>query len=620
MTEDRSEIRHINWGELLSFTHIFKSFKLAIHPSKLALAAAAIILVWAAGQALDLAWAWTGNNVQPGDVQMYVNKPDTYDAWVKQWDESSRKDKARLKLQEVQGRGSDLDDILLRAGSVPSKSPFQDLFNDKAKPNLGRLPVPDKNPPESLRGLVSRIRSGQSARDCVAYTAIQDARKAQQEKVTSISDKKERKAAQDQLDADYMAAMSNLTSWRVQNRQELKQLEGVGVFDSFIAFEWSCMSNAASAVVNGNITGGWLNYQLPASADTMDSYTGGAVAPKPGQIIPGSLTPGFMYFVMQGIGGFKWLLTQHTLLAAIWLLVTLAVWALLGGAIHRIAALHATRDEKISIVQALKFSLSKWPSFFTAPLIPLGVIFFLAGLLALGSLALSNWPVVGAPLTGILIFLAIGMGLAMAFIVVGFFSGSGLLYPTIAVEGSDSFDAFSRSFAYVYARPWHMGLYALVALVYGTICYLFVRFFAYLALISAHTFMRWGCFTDGQSLREGDKIPVIWQTPTWDSLSGINWDAMSTSEAIGGTFIWLWVALVAAVVGGFILSFASSSGTIIYCLLRRKVDATDMDDVYVRETVEGAPADAPAPEAAPAAPPAQTQPTTTVENPTPTNP
>ena len=42
-------------------------------------------------------------------------------------------------------------------------------------------------------------------------------------------------------------------------------------------------------------------------------------------------------------------------------------------------------------------------------------------------------------------------GLAQRFGTVG---GFGLMYPTVAVEGSDSFDAISRSFSYVFARPW----------------------------------------------------------------------------------------------------------------------------------------------------------------------
>jgi hypothetical protein len=256
------------------------------------------------------------------------------------------------------------------------------------------------------------------------------------------------------------------------------------------------------------------------------------------------------------------------------------------------AAVHAAREEKISIVQALKFALAKWPSFFTAPLIPLGVVFVLGGLILLGSL-LANIPWVGAPLVGFLFFLALGLGLAIAFVLIGLVSGLGLMYPTIAVEGSDSFDAFSRSFAYVYARPWHAGLYALVALVYGVVCYLFVRLFAFLALSATYMFMRWGVWTGGEALGQSDKVPVIWRKPTWDFLYGnFNWDAMSGSETVAGVFIWLWVALVAAVVGAFLLSYASSSATIIYYLLRRKVDATDMDDVYVQESPE-TPAESP---------------------------
>ncbi len=195
------------------------------------------------------------------------------------------------------------------------------------------------------------------------------------------------------------------------------------------------------------------------------------------------------------------------------------------------------------------------------------------------------------------------MGMMIAFVLVGLTTGLGLMYPTIAVEGSDSFDAISRSFAYIHARPWHAGLYSLVALVYGVICYLFVRLFALVALSATYVFMRWGVFTGGESLGADDKMPVIWRQPTWDSLyGGFRWEAMSGSETFAAVFIWLWVALVAAVVGAFILSFCASSTTIIYYLLRRKVDATDLDDVYVQESPE-VPVTPPAEEAPPAAAP-----------------
>jgi hypothetical protein len=344
---------------------------------------------------------------------------------------------------------------------------------------------------------------------------------------------------------------------------------------------------------------------------TFDPFTGNAVQARSGLDVPAPASaPGFVYYVIQAVGGLKWLLTQHLLFGAIFLVLSLAVWALFGGAIHRMSALHAAREEKISIVQALAFALGKWPSFFTAPLIPLGVVFVLGGLVVFGGFVLGNWPYVGAPLVGIFFFLALALGVAIAFVLIGLVSGLGLMYPTIAVEGSDSFDAFSRSFAYVYGRPWHAGLYALTALVYGAVCYLFVRLFAFLALSATYMFMRWGVWTGGEALNETDKIPVIWRKPTWDSLYGnFNWDAMSGGETIGAVFIWLWVALVAAVVGAFLLSYVSSSSTIIYYLLRRKVDATDLDDVYVPESPEMAAETAvagaetaPAPTAEPQAP------------------
>jgi hypothetical protein len=621
MTDDRGEIRHINWGELFSFTHIFKGFKLAIHPSKLVLAVAAIVLIWAAGGAMDLIWCWTSHDIRPGEVQDYVSSPDTYKIAQEQWD-SGRLAKARERLQRVQGGNSkfDFSDILLRPGSSTSSAfleAFNTAFDEWVKAHPDRLPhlenqaSADVKNPDKLSEIVAKIHKGQAAQAEAVLAAIDGARAAR-EKDPEVKDKAD---AQKQLKDDYVAARSNFTLWKRDNRDAMSQIQGVCLFDSFASFEWNSISNAIAAVGNGNILGGWLSYQ-PSSEPTITPYSGGMVqSGGPGSISATAVAPGFVYYMLQAVGGLKWLLTQHLLFGILLLVVSLAVWALFGGAIHRMTALHSAREEKISIVQALKFALGKWPSFFTAPLIPLAVVFVLGGIILVGSLV-ANIPYAGAPLVGFLFFLALGLGLAIAFVLVGLISGLGLMYPTIAVEGSDSFDAFSRSFAYVYARPWHAGLYALVALVYGVVCYLFVRFFAFLALTATYLFMRWGVWTGGEALGQSDKIPVIWKKPTWDSLYGnFHWDAMSGSETVAAVFIWVWVALVAAVVGAFLVSYLSSSATIIYFLLRRKVDATDLDDVYVQESPE-TPAETPgpvaqtssAPTAEPAAPPPQAYP------------
>ena len=44
-----------------------------------------------------------------------------------------------------------------------------------------------------------------------------------------------------------------------------------------------------------------------------------------------------------------------------------------------------------------------------------------------------------------------------------------------------------------------------------------------------------------------------------------------------------WVYLVIGLVGAFAISFYFSANTLIYYLMRREVDATDLDDVYVEE-------------------------------------
>ncbi len=298
---------------------------------------------------------------------------------------------------------------------------------------------------------------------------------------------------------------------------------------------------------------------------------------------------GVVYWVLVGTDGLRWLLREHWVYAILFLLFGLAVWSVFGGAIYRIAALQAAREEKISIRQAMRFSISKFFSFFTAPLIPL-LLFFLAGLaVTVGAVIFGNWWGIGSVLIGLLFFLAVNAGLVMAFLAAGFVGGCGLMYPTIAVEGSDSFDAISRSFSYIFERPWRAIIYALVAFVHGTACYLFVRAFAFVALRSTRFFTAWGLWQGGGGdPAAADKLDVMWPIPTFGALSpAANVEAMSTMECAGAWLISVWVYIIIGLVVAFILSYASSATTVIYYLLRRKVDATDLDDVYVEEADEG---------------------------------
>ena len=54
-------------------------------------------------------------------------------------------------------------------------------------------------------------------------------------------------------------------------------------------------------------------------------------------------------------------------------------------------------------------------------------------------------------------------------------------------------------------------------------------------------------------------------------------------QEIGARLIWLWVHLAIAMLGAFAICFYFSANTIIYYLMRREVDATDLDDVYLEQ-------------------------------------
>lgn len=282
-----------------------------------------------------------------------------------------------------------------------------------------------------------------------------------------------------------------------------------------------------------------------------------------------------------------WLVRFHTLYAIIITIISLAVWSVIGGAICRIAALQVAREERIGPLRALKFSMAKFADFFSAPLIPMVVIIIIALIMFLLSL-IGAIPGVGEIITGAFLGLALFGGFIIALLCIGLIGGVNLMYPTIAVEGSDGFDALSRSFSYVFERPWHMLFYTLLGGVYGVICYFFVRLFAFLMLLAVHTSVGLAVNVDGASLISvRGKLDAMWSRPTFDNLhASINWLGLNGSEAVGALFIWIWVGMIIALVMAFVVSYFFTLNTTIYFLLRRRVDATDIEDVFVEEDME----------------------------------
>jgi hypothetical protein len=253
--------------------------------------------------------------------------------------------------------------------------------------------------------------------------------------------------------------------------------------------------------------------------------------------------------------------------------------------------------------QGISFAVSKFLSFLSAPLIPLIIV---------GAIGLAVAVISGVAfllyldvLVGAFYFLILAAGFVMTLVLLGTAGGFNLMYPTIAVEGSDSFDAISRSFSYVYSKPWRMLFYSSVSIVYGALAYLFVRFFIWLVLVLAHFFVGLMVFTR-QAPGGTDLWAMLQPMPSFRQLPFmVNFESLNAYGDVTAFFLSVWVYLAIAMLGAFAISFYFSASTIIYYLVRRDADATEMDDVYLEQPEEElveAPAPAPAaPTPAPAA-------------------
>jgi hypothetical protein len=276
-----------------------------------------------------------------------------------------------------------------------------------------------------------------------------------------------------------------------------------------------------------------------------------------------------------------WAFERHTIYSVIFFAVALVALSLAGGAICRIAALQFARNERPRLVQATRFAARRLVNFLAAPIAPVAIAILLGlPILLLG--LLGNIPWVGELLTGLLLPLAFIGAFFIAVVLVGAAAGLSLMFPAIAYEDSDFFDAVSRSFSNVYGRPWQMGFYTFVAALYGTVCYLFVRFFALVVLWATRGFLQLGL--------GNEKLQAIWPAPT-------SVDLLGTFPSPDGWSLWLAAVLirigVLAVVGltiSFVVSLYFSASTVIYALMRNRVDGTSLDEIHedAEETSETA--------------------------------
>ncbi len=276
----------------------------------------------------------------------------------------------------------------------------------------------------------------------------------------------------------------------------------------------------------------------------------------------------------------QWAFLYHPIYSIIFAILKLVVIAIGGGAICRIAALQFARGEKPGIFEAVHFSSRKFFSFFAAPLVPSGIIFLMGLFISVIGLS-ANIPYAGPPALGVLMPLALLWGLLAAIVAVVFTAGFGLMFPVIAYEGSDSFDSASRSFSYTFAKPWRILFYDLVAFCYGLVCYLFVRFLAFLVLFITRSFLKISIFTESSD-KSANTLTALWPVLSFSNFTNFSTsNVQNMPESIGAVLILINLLFVSGLVLSFLISFFFTANTVIYALIRNQVDGTEISDIYI---------------------------------------
>lgn len=258
------------------------------------------------------------------------------------------------------------------------------------------------------------------------------------------------------------------------------------------------------------------------------------------------------------------------------LLWALSVWALFGGALARMAAVQFATNGSSSVWTALRFSATKFISLICSPLLPLTGVGLLAALCALGG-TLGRISGAGPMIVASAWGLALVLAFLMTLMLLATAAGWPLMVSAICTEGSDAFDGFSRSYSFLFSRPWQYAGYVLFALVYGSLGLVFLSIVATLIVHLA----AWGVGLGmgGEAVRQ---LHVTAPAAVGEAMAAASQLTPTTaSHIVGG-----WLFVLSTLLAGYVVSYFWTASTIIYFLLRKSDDATHLEEVWLPEIEE----------------------------------
>lgn len=249
---------------------------------------------------------------------------------------------------------------------------------------------------------------------------------------------------------------------------------------------------------------------------------------------------------------------------------SMAIWSFIGLAIARVCLLRLTRNETIGIDDAFDFAFDHWLASFGGVSIPMAAA--LALCIPAGLLGLFMTFDFGAAVVGLLWPVVLLIGAAMALLLLGLTYAWPLIVSSAACEGQNAFDAMTRAFAYVFQRPLHCLGYAIVAMLFGGFCWMIVAQLCASVIDLSYWATSWGA-----NLGSVDQ-------PRIEVLQGIAVDKETSSESLLGfaqNTIGFWNGLVRTIAAAFLYGLFWCMASAVYLLLRKEVDDTEMDEIYL---------------------------------------
>jgi hypothetical protein len=272
-----------------------------------------------------------------------------------------------------------------------------------------------------------------------------------------------------------------------------------------------------------------------------------------------------------------WAMRFHPWYSVFFFSFSFAVLCFAGGAVCRCAALEYAQNEKPGFFEAIEFAGKNYRSLVSASLLP-WVLMLVPATLSLGIGALGTIPWVGELLIGVLFGFLILMGLAIIGLALGTTAGGLLLFPAVAYEGTTGRDAIGRAVSYVLNKPLWMLFYIFAAGLFGTFFYLLIRLIVFLTLKVVHGLLAGGMMTSSGGT---EKLNRLWTGPALFSLMGQTTASANWSESIGSFLIYLFFLFIIGLLAAYVLSYVFCASTIVYALMRKKVDVIEAETVYI---------------------------------------